>query len=283
MGGRPGISSKMVGGVTMGGAKTCPGLREVGMTGIPRTIVSNAYGTKLVIFDAGRNLHLLLHGTTTHGMQSRDPARAGEPLGYAHRSGPVGDVFAAVAGPRGLRVGIIGLGAGTMAAYARPCDHFTFYELDPDIVRIAQDPDSFTFLSACRGTVDVVVGDGLEKLGDALDGGYDLIVMDAFDADTTPEHLYARDALAMYRRKLAGNGLMLFNISNVHVDLGAIIGATAAEMGLAAVKREDVKVSEAERAVGKLPSIYLVVTGNGQYVQALRGEHGWQGESRIAD
>jgi predicted membrane-bound spermidine synthase len=249
------------------------------VTGIPRTIVSNAYGTKLVIFDAGRNLHLLLHGTTTHGIQSRDPARAGEPLGYAHRSGPVGDVFAVLAGPRGLRVGIIGLGAGNMAAYARPCDHFTFYELDPDVVRIAQDPGCFTFLSGCRGTVDVVVGDGPAMLGGAPDGSFDLIVMDAFDSDTTPEHLYSRDALAMYRRKLAGEGLVLFNVSNVHVDLGAIIGATAAEMGLIALKRADVDVSEAERAAGKLPSVYLAVTGNRGYVQALRVGGHWDGMS----
>ena len=145
---------------------------------------------------------------------------------------------------------IIGLGAGCLAAYARPGDHFTFYELDPDMVRIAQDPSCFTFLSGCRGTVEVVIGDGLVMLGGAPDGGYDLIFMDAFDSDCTPEHLYSRDALALYRRKLAGDGLLVFNISNIHVDLGAIIGAAAADMGLVALKRADIDVSAAERVAG---------------------------------
>jgi predicted membrane-bound spermidine synthase len=245
-------------------------------SGIPRAILSNAYGTKLVIFDPERNVHLLLHGTTTHGVQSRDPARAGEPLAYFHPTGPAGDVFATLERREAARIAIIGLGAGSLAAYARPRDHLVFYELDPDVVRIAQDPVCFTFLSGCRGTVEVVIGDGLAMLGGAPDGAYDLVFMDAFDSDCTPEHLYSREALELYQRKLAVDGLLAFNISNVHLDLGAIISSTAADLGLASLKRADVNVSTAERAAGKLPSIYLVVTGHPAHIHALSKTHRWE-------
>ena len=82
------------------------------MKGIPRVILSNSLGTKLVIFDPERNMHMLMHGTTTHGLQSLDAARAAEPLVYYHRTGPIGDVFAVLAGREAVRAGIIGLGAG---------------------------------------------------------------------------------------------------------------------------------------------------------------------------
>ena len=231
---------------------------------------------KLVIFDPERNTHMLMHGTTAHGLQSLDAARVAEQLVYYHRTGPIGDVFAVLAGREAIRAGMIGLGAGCLAAYARPGDRFTFYELDPDVVRIAREPAFFTFLSGCRGKTEVVIGDGLAMLEGAPDGWYDLIVMDAFDSDSIPEHLYSGEAVALYRRKLAGHGLLMFNTMSTHVDLGAIISATVAGMGLTALKRADINVSEAERAAGKLPSIYLTVTGHPAYIHALSRRHHWE-------
>lgn len=246
------------------------------MNFLPRAVVSNAFGAKLVLFDPARHVHLLLHGATNHGMQSLDPARSGEPLGYMHRDGPMGDVFAALATRAApIRAAVIGLGAGCAAAYARPGDHFVFYELDPDVVRLARDPACFTFLARCRGTHEVVVGDGLAMLAAAPAGAYDLLVMDAFDSDTTPPHLHDRGAVESFLRTLADAGLLVFHVSNVHVDLASAIADIAAILGLAGVKRADVEVTDAERAGGKLPSIFVALARAPRMLAGLAKSGRW--------
>ena len=121
----------------------------------------NFYGVKRVSVDPDDRLRILVHGTTTHGKQLTDPERSGDPLTYYHRSGPLGDIFATFSGDAAkARVGAIGLGAGSLAAYIGPGQSVTFYEIDPEIERIARNPEYFTFLSDCRGETDVVVGDG---------------------------------------------------------------------------------------------------------------------------
>ena len=102
----------------------------------------------------------LYHGTTLHGRQSRDSARSAEPLTYYHRTGPVGQLLVAVddSRPNG-RVAVVGLGTGSIAAYARPGQQWTFYEIDPAVVQIAQDPQYFTYLSSAAVPAHIVLGD----------------------------------------------------------------------------------------------------------------------------
>ena len=251
------------------------------MKAIPRAVMSNEYGTKLVLFDAEQNANILLHGTAKHGMQSQDSKRADDPLTYYHRSGPIGDVFAAYpAADAEAQVAIIGLGAGSMAAYAKPRHHFTFYEIDPNVADIARNPACFTFLSRCTSPYDVVIGDAQQTLTQSPDAHYDLIVLDAFDGDTIPENLRSRSTVDFYLRKLAETGLLVFHVSNVHVDLVPILAAMADDIGLICLTCADLAVNDQDRSMGKLPSIYVAMARNADHISQLAGNPRWKQTTR---
>jgi SAM-dependent methyltransferase len=202
----------------------------------------NFYGTHRVEANDDDSLHWLQHGSTLHGKQYTDPARACEPLSYYHREGPLGLVFNAVRAKRDaagasahpLSVAVVGLGAGTTAAYARAGESWTFYEIDPAVVEVARDPRYFTYVSACAGApIGVVVGDARLRLREARDGAYDLITLDAFSSDAVPAHLMTREALALYLRKLAPGGVIAFHVSNRTLELERVVGGISEEAGLA--------------------------------------------------
>lgn len=174
-----------------------------------------------------------VHGTTVHGTQLLDPANRRVPTAYYSRSGPLGDVFAAYGGVG--RVAAVGLGAGTVAAYGRAGQRFDFYEIDPAVIRIAR--ERFTFLKDCPCGVRTVAGDGRLRLAASPDGSYDLVVLDAFSSDAVPAHLLTREALRLYVRKLRPGGVLAFHVSNRHLDLEPMLGATADAEGLAATAR----------------------------------------------
>ena len=240
-------------------------------------VSGNSFGVKHVLLDAERNLRTLHNDTTTHGIQSTLAALSREPLAYYHRSGPLGDVFSAGPQPTGGgRIAVVGLGVGAMAAYAQPGQHFTFYEIDPGVARIAENPQCFTFLTDCRGTYDIVLGDGLEKLALAPDRCFDLIILDAFSSDIIPRHLVSGEALKIYLSKLADGGLVAFHITNVHVELEPVLGQLAAEAGLVCLSRADLETSDAERSMGKLPSHYLALAQRAQDIRGLADAPGWR-------
>jgi spermidine synthase len=132
----------------------------------------------------------------------------------------------------GARVAVVGLGAGTLAAYGKPGQHFAFYEIDPTVVRLARDPRCFTFLGDCRATVEVVVGDARLTLAAAPPQSFDLIVLDAFSSDSIPLHLISREALRGYRQKLVLEGVLAFHISNRYLDLAPVLADLAADARL---------------------------------------------------
>ena len=147
---------------------------------------------------------------------------------------------------------IVGLGAGSLACYAEPGQGWTFYEIDPAVVRIARDPRFFTYLKDCRArSQDVVVGDARLRLRDAPDGGYGLIVLDAFSSDAIPMHLLTREALRLYRDKLADGGLIAFHISNRYLDLAPVLGALARDAGLIDRIRRDRDISPEQAKAGQ--------------------------------
>ena len=120
---------------------------------------------------------MLVHGNTVHGMQHLERRLRGEPLTYFHKDGPIGQFFQALESkedPRLKRVGLIGLGTGTLACYSAPEQHWTFFEIDPAVIRIARDPKLFTYLSDHAQQVDVILGDArltLEHIDDKSPGG----------------------------------------------------------------------------------------------------------------
>lgn len=234
------------------------------------------FGVHRVLRDPARKIHTLIHGTTAHGMQSLDPARAGEPLGYYHLKSPVVDVFATLrARVPDARVAVAGLGAGTLAAYGEPGQDWTFYEIDPLVERIARDPRWFTYLRDSRARQRVVLGDARLSLARATDARYDLIVLDAYSSDAIPVHLITREALQLYLDRLAPHGMLAFHVSNRYFRLAPVVGRLAAEAGLVCRTRVDT-VSRVDRARGATSSRYAVMVRAREDLGALGTDPRWQ-------
>src|SRR5262249_42843030 len=238
------------------------------------------FGVVRVTEDAGRTVRRLFHGSTLHGQQGLDPASAREPSSYFSRSGPIGQLFMALASrleTPGSRVAIVGPGAGTLAAYARPAERWVFYEIDPAIERIARDARFFTYLRDCRAeSLEVVLGDARLRLQEAPDRAYRLIVLDAFSSDALPVHLVTREAIRLYRSRLDEGGVLAFNVSNRYLDLDPLMGRQAEDAGLACWIRYDLVVSPEERKAGKLPSIWAVMAAGENDLGSLASDPRWR-------
>ena len=215
----------------------------------------------------------LASGNTLHGEQDLSPAMRREPLTYYHRASPIGDVMKAWAGsPARRRVGVIGLGAGTLAAYSEPGERWTFFEIDPVVVEVAR--DRFTYLGDARGEVNVVLGDGRLSLAAVPDGTFGLLVLDAFSSDAVPVHLLTREALALYLRKLAPGGLLAFHLSNRHLALAEIVAGGATAEGLVGLSRSG-GVTPAQESQGKSPSSWVVLVRAASDLAPLAPFAGW--------
>jgi len=219
----------------------------------------------------------LLHGNTLHGIQaSSNPEWAKLPTSYYHPTGPVGDVFRLTwPGEMPSRAAFVGLGAGTLAAYGKePSQRFTFYEIDPDVVRIAFDPEFFTFISDSKATVDSVVGDARLSLVKEPDGAFDLIMLDAFSSDAIPVHLITLEAGQLYRSKLKPRGLLAIHITNRYLDLRGVIASLALDLELVAMSRYDTskEFTELETNTGRLSSSWVVLGTDGPWAAALAGK-----------
>lgn len=197
------------------------------------------------------NLRTLRHGTTSHGLQAIGPDGTPDifPTSYYHLTGPLGitmrryqttDLLSSVA--------VAGLGTGCLASYARPGDRYTFFEIDPAVIRIAQDPELFTFVSKSNGKLDFVLGDARLTIAQAPDASFGVIVLDAFSSDAIPVHLITTDAIRSYLPKLKPNGLLLVHISNRKLNLEPVMAAAAKELNLAAVTWFDTNFTEQSRA-----------------------------------
>ena len=147
------------------------------------------FGVHRVREDPTGRYHTLYHGVTLHGAQAVAPDRRCDPLTYYSREG-VGVAMEALAPVAGRRVGVVGLGSGSMAGYAKPGESWTYYEIDPAVERIARDPRYFTYLTCAPG-LQVVLGDARLSLARAPDRSFDLLVLDAFSSDGIPVHLLA--------------------------------------------------------------------------------------------
>jgi spermidine synthase len=217
----------------------------------------------------------LVHGNTFHGRQSL--AHREEPLAYYHRTGPMGQVFAAFAGARPLpEVAVVGLGAGSLAAYAESGQRWTYYEIDPTVVRIARDPRYFTFLQDCRAPLEDVLGDARLTLHQAQERRYDLLIIDAFSSDAIPLHLLTREALHLYLAKLKPDGILAFNISNRYLDLEPVLAALARDANLVCLTQQDLELSEAEKNEGKSPSQWVVMARRKQDLGKLAQDGRWR-------
>ncbi len=234
------------------------------------------FGVHRVTLDVTGQYHLLVHGKTLHGMESLDPARRREPLSYYHRTGPVGEIMGVYGRRPAERIAAVGLGAGSLATYAQPGQAWTYFEIDPVVLKLARDPRFFTFLRDSPASLRVVLGDARLSLVREPDEAFDLLVVDAYSSDAIPVHLVTREALALYLRKLAPGGLLAFHISNWHLDLEPVFANLARDAGLACLVRDDTAVPAAALALGKSPSIWLVMSRQAGELAPLTRDPRWR-------
>jgi hypothetical protein len=221
----------------------------------------------------------LVHGTVRHGAQlvHDDPKVRRLPLMYFFPTGPAGQLFeeSCRLGRRGP-VAVVGLGAGALASYAQPEQEFVFYEIDPAVVRIASDPQLFTYLSESPGTCRTVLGDGRISLQTVSDGHFDLVVVDAFSGDAIPTHLLTVEAMQIYLAKTPPRGVLAFHITNEFVRLAPVIGNLAQEFGLSAFLRDDRELNATEQRLGKRGSTWVVVARNVGDLGKIADDPRWQ-------
>jgi SAM-dependent methyltransferase len=217
---------------------------------------------------------VLQHGTTIHGVESTWPGDEGVPLGYYSQNGPFGRFFKAAAAQPLERVGVVGLGTGELIFYAQPGQIWVFHEIDPAVEQLVRDERFFHFLTRGGDRPRLVFGDARLTFQDVPNQFYDAIVIDAFSSDSIPVHLLTREALALYHRKLAAHGVILFHVSNRYLDLVPVITALAADADASARHlhyrpAEPNKVEDAETEV-------IAVSQRGGDLGFLDADLGWE-------
>ncbi len=221
------------------------------------------FGVHRIVEPDGTTFRQLTHGNTIHGRQNLNPKFNGIPLTYYHPTGPIGEVMTRMFGEeQPAEVGLVGLGVGSLAAYAKSEQHFTYFEIDPVVIKIARDPKLFTFLSDCNGKLDIVEGDARISLVAEKDLSFDLLVLDAFSSDSIPVHLLTLEAIDLYLKKLKPNGILAFHISNRYLSLAPILAGSAEARKLSVRYWDDTTVSDALLAEGKTPSQWFLMARN---------------------
>lgn len=202
--------------------------REVHST---KVMARNFYGALRVedFDDETRHVRELNHGTITHGLQILNASMKRVPTSYYGRDSGIGLTWQTLETTGPLRMGLVGLGAGTLAAYGRAGDTLRFYDINPEVVKIAE--TDFTFLRDCPSHVDIVLGDARLSMASEPTQHFDILVIDAFSGDAIPVHLLTREAFQIYWRHLKPHGVLAVHISNHYLDLAPIVALNAKEIG----------------------------------------------------
>jgi SAM-dependent methyltransferase len=185
------------------------------------------------VYTVGRNANgtarMLTHGTTVHGLQNMLRGMEEEPTSYYTRGSGVGRVMASadLLYGAGASIGVVGLGTGTLACYAQPGQSWTFFEIDPAMVKIATDPGRFSFVSRCAPQARIILGDARLSLSAHAPQSLDILAVDAFSSDAVPMHLLTREALGVYARVLKPDGILMMHISNRYLDLQPVLDVGA--------------------------------------------------------
>lgn len=237
------------------------------------------FGTvKIVETDKGK-FRKMIHGNTLHGLQSTDPDLSNEPGSYYSRTGPAGDVMEVVrknikeSGE--LNIGVVGLGVGTLSAYAQARDHWRFFELNPQIPKIANDKFSYLKEAQKLSRVDVILGDARLTLASQEDQVFDLLILDAFSSDGIPFHLLTREALDLYWKKLKSTGLIAFHISNRYFDFSKPLSVLASLFGANVAIRDDKNDDALIKSGFKTTSVWIAMSRDRKIVQNILNESGW--------
>lgn len=229
----------------------------------------NFYGT-LKVFEYNSDnpierYDLLLHGATTHGLQYTAADKAMWHTTYYGEHSGVGLALRHLQTPPGSRrIGLVGLGTGTLASYGTAGDYLRIYEINPAVVRLAR--TRFTYLSRCPARVDIVMGDARLSMEHELRAGrpqrFDLLALDAFSGDAIPVHLLTREAFAVYLREINPDGIIAVHISNRYLDLRPVVERLAREFGLETATIDD----DDEKRAWIYPTTWVLVTRDGKWL-----------------
>ena len=231
------------------------------------------YGViKITEFKLEHPVRVMTHGRTTHGMQFQEPRFALEPTTYYSRLTGAGMTVSSVlsSAPDGARIGVVGLGTGTLAAYGRPGDLFRFYELNPQVIDSAR--RYFTFLSGSKAKVEVAEGDARVSLARETSNQFDALIIDAFSSDSIPVHLLTAECATIYRKHLKPNGRLIIHISNRTLDLDPVVRGVARYLGMNASRLEN----NGNDSVGMYPSTWMVLSGSPKYMPGLTPMRLWR-------
>jgi SAM-dependent methyltransferase len=210
---------------------------------------------------------ILSHGSINHGAQFLQPLRRREPIAYYSPDSGVGLAIRSRYSSNPLRVGIIGLGAGIIAAYGRTGDVYRFYEINPLVVKIAR--TDFTYLRDSRAEVEVILGDGRLSLEKEPQQNYDVLIVDAFSGDAIPVHLLTREALQLYLSHLKKDGILALHATNRYIDLKPVIRRLSEKGGMEAIA---VKTG-GNPETGATPAEWVLLSAAGETLEKppLRG------------
>ncbi len=213
--------------------------------------------------DPSHAIYEMVHDTTIHGVQYVEPDLRNRPTAYYGETSGVGRAIRTVEARGGpIRVGVLGLGAGTIASYGRPGDVIRFYEIDPAVIRYAEGEGGyFSFLADAAGEIDIVAGDARLSLAHELATGgsqdYDLLAVDVFSGDAPPVHMLTLEALDLYLAHLTDDGLLAIHISTTHLDLVTLLAVEAQQLGL-----HGIIVNDLGDDAGSFPSQWVVMSRN---------------------
>ena len=219
------------------------------------------------IQESGEPVFAMSHGRTVHGIQFINPALKDRPTTYYVRDSGIG--LTLLNHPRrgqGLKIGLIGLGIGTVVTYGLDGDEYRMYEINPDIIRLAEGQhDFFSFLTSSKARLTTIAGDARISLQHELDNGqnagFDILILDAFSSDSIPVHLLTKEAFALYMQHLAKNGVIAAHISNIHLDLTPVFWRLAQIYGL-----EVAHVAVTREIDGGYPSDWLLLTKDSSFL-----------------
>ena len=220
--------------------------------------------------DPMENYRVFFSGQISHGMQFTHPDRIATPAAYYSLGSGVGETLEyAKSKYPSIRVAIVGLGAGTLANYARETDHFDFYEINPDVIRIAN--EKFDNLRLCKaGEQATILGDARLKLEQApSDVSYDIIVLDAFSGGSVPIHLLTKEAFAIYRKRLKPNGFLVANITNGYLNLYPVLKRQAEHLGMGFRYKSDPPKPKLRIRRSK----YFIITDDRDYLAKFPSEN----------
>ena len=250
-----------------------------------RVMTRNFYGT-LRVKDFGDETskdgtRRLMHGVIMHGEQFLAPARRMEPTTYYGPTAGIGRIIEIKRdAAKEIRVGVIGLGAGTLAVYARPSDVYRFYEINPQVIDLAK--TEFSFLGSSKAKIETLLGDARLTLEAEPAQGYDVLAIDAFSSDSIPTHLMTYQAMGVYLKNMKADGVIAFHVTNRFLHLAPVVKRIADEYGLHTVlvaddpeSRSDLattdwvlvsrsktvlenkRITESLKAIGEIPGLKL--------------------------